>query len=68
MCEITVYIKEANQIKDVVKDVWKLKVVENGILCYDSLGEETLLENTEIVEANFVHPHELIVRKRVDNK
>lgn len=67
MCETTIRIKENDQVKDVVKAVLKLKVTKDGLLCYDALGEETVLEGVEIVEANFIHPHELIVRRTSGN-
>jgi predicted RNA-binding protein len=65
MCETTIRLRnEDDRLETLVENVLKLEVTPEGLRCSGALGEETFLEDVEIVAANFTHPHELIVRKK----
>ena len=61
MCESTVYIEENGEKKEFMKDVAKIEVIPNGIVCYDIIGERrevpggkfkllSLMEHSIIIE------------------
>ncbi len=65
MCETTIRLrKEDDRLETLVEDILQLEVTPDGLRCRGALGDETFLEDVEIIAANFTHPHELIVRKK----
>ena len=63
MCESAVYLMEEGDRRLVMREAARISVVPEGVVCIGILGEEELVEDAELVEANLVR-HEIVLRRR----
>ena len=60
MCESTVYLKESDDLSEVMKEVVKIEQKQNTIVCTGLLGERKEIENATIMEANLME-HRIVL-------
>lgn len=62
MCESTVFVEEGGEVREVMKDVTRIVMRERSAVCTDIVGQQLILENVELKEANLLS-HGLVFRK-----
>jgi len=62
MCESTVYLEENGNRIEIMKDVAKIEVTADGIICYDIIGEKRLVKGAKLKVANLMD-HSIIFQK-----
>ena len=62
MCESTVYIEENEQRTEFMKDVAKIEVTADGIICYDIVGQKQEAKGTKFKLLNLMD-HSIILEK-----
>ena len=62
MCESTVYILENGNKKEFMKDVAKIEVTQESIICYDIIGEHREVKGGRLKVANLMD-HSIIIEK-----
>jgi len=62
MCESTVYLEKNGSRTEFMKDVVKIDVVEDGIICYDIIGEKREVKGVKLKVANLME-HSIIFQK-----
>ena len=62
MCESTVYLEENGDRTEFMKDVAKIEVTEEGIVCYDIIGERREVKGVKLKAANLMD-HSIIFQK-----
>ena len=62
MCESTVYIEENGERTEFMKDVAKIEFTNDGVICYDIIGEKREVPGGKIKLADLMN-HSIIVEK-----
>ncbi len=62
MCESTVYIEENGDKTEFMKDVAKIEVTSDSIICYDIIGESLEIKGGKFKVANLME-HIIIIEK-----
>ena len=62
MCESTVYLEENGVETEFMKEVAKIEVTDNSILCYDIIGEKREIVGGTFKIANLMD-HKIIIQK-----
>ncbi len=62
MCESTVYIEDKNRRIEFMRDVARIDVTSNGIVCYDIIGERRELKGVRLKLANLMN-HSIVFEK-----
>jgi predicted RNA-binding protein len=62
MCESTVFIEEKNSRTEFMKDVAKIEVTDDGIICYDIIGESRKAIGVKFKLLNLMD-HSIILEK-----
>ncbi len=62
MCESTVYLEENGDRTEIMKDVAKIEVTDDGIICYDIIGEKREVKGATLKIANLME-HSIIFQK-----
>ena len=62
MCESTVYIEENNERVEFMADVAKIEVTDQGIICYDIVGEKREAKGAKFKLLNLMD-HSIILEK-----
>jgi predicted RNA-binding protein len=62
MCESTVFIEEKGQRIEFMKDVARIDVTTDGIVCYDIIGERRAIKGVKLKIANLMN-HSIIFEK-----
>ena len=62
MCESTVYIEESGNRIEFMKEVARIEVTAEGIVCYDILGEKKEIVGGKFKVANLMD-HSIIILK-----
>ena len=63
MCESAVYLVSGSSRRLVMSEAARISIVPEGVRCVDIMGEEELVADSELYEANLVK-HEVLLRKR----
>ena len=62
MCESTVFLEEGGRVKEVLRDVTRIVMRDGDAVCTDIVGEQLVLENVALVEANLLS-HGIVFKK-----
>ena len=62
MCESTVYLEESGNKTEIMKEVAKIEVTSDGIICYDIIGEKREVKGVTLKVANLMD-HSIIFIK-----
>jgi predicted RNA-binding protein len=62
MCESSVFINKSGELEEVMREVAKIDVFENKVICIGLLGDTKQFEGMQIVEANFIE-HRIVLGK-----
>jgi predicted RNA-binding protein len=54
MCESVVFLEEGDEVREVMRDVARIVIVDGSVLCTSIVGERIELENVHFKEANFL--------------
>lgn len=54
MCESSVFLEERGEIREIMKDVSRIIMEGNDATCVDVLGEQMVLQNVKLKEANLL--------------
>jgi predicted RNA-binding protein len=54
MCESSVFLEEHGEIREIMKDVSRIIVEGNDATCIDVVGEQMILQNVKLKEANLL--------------
>lgn len=62
MCESTVFLKENDNISEIMPNVAKIGVLEDKVICIGLLGEIVEIKDVQIIEANLME-HRIVLGK-----
>lgn len=62
MCESTVFLKDGNDLTEVMQDVAKIQVAKDKVTCVGVLGEWKEVKGVGIIEANLME-HRIVLGK-----
>ncbi len=54
MCESTVFLEEDGKVREIMKDVTRIVMRDGNAVCTDIVGEQLVLENVTLMEANLL--------------
>ncbi|UCF07476.1 MAG: CooT family nickel-binding protein [Thermoplasmata archaeon] len=63
MCESNVFMEEEGDLTEVMQEVTRIEVTENGVVCHGLLGERKEIQGVKIIEANLLD-HKIILGKK----
>jgi len=62
MCESTVYLEENGKRQEIMKDVARIDVTIDGIICYDIIGVKKEIKGAKLKFANLMD-HSIVFQK-----
>ncbi len=54
MCESTVFLEEGGKVREMMRDVTRIVMRDGDAVCTDLVGEQLVLENVALMEANLL--------------
>ena len=62
MCESTVFLEEGGKVREMMRDVTRIVMRDGDAVCTDIVGEQLVLENVVLMEANLLSHGIVFVR------
>jgi predicted RNA-binding protein len=63
MCESTVFLEEAGEVREIMKDVTRIVMDGSQAVCINIVGERAVLEDVVLKEANLLS-HGIVFKRK----